>query len=120
MSVRSSLAEVDAFTAADGSTIRELMHPGVQGNNNQSLAQAIVAPGNETRLHYHATSEELYFIQAGRGTMRLDGEEFEVAAGDTVLIPPGAHHSIRNSGSAALTFLCCCSPAYSDSETFFP
>jgi hypothetical protein len=29
----------------DGSVIRERMHPSVQGNRRQSLAEAIVAPG---------------------------------------------------------------------------
>jgi mannose-6-phosphate isomerase-like protein (cupin superfamily) len=34
-----------------------------------------------------------------------------------VLIPPGSWHQIR--ALEPLRFLCCCSPAYSHSDTFF-
>lgn len=105
------------FTTLDGSTIRELMHPSAGAGRAQSLAEASVAPGATTTLHLHRQTEELYHILAGRGCMHLDGRQFDVRAGDTVLIPPGTPHCIHNPGSAELRFLCCCAPAYSDDDT---
>jgi mannose-6-phosphate isomerase-like protein (cupin superfamily) len=106
-----------SYTTKDGSEIRELMHPSTHGNHHQSLAEAIVAPGTTTRLHRHHLSEELYHITAGRGRMTLGKECFEVRPGDTVCIPPGTAHCIKNIGSEPLRLLCCCAPAYAHGDT---
>jgi len=105
---------VSPFTTKDGSTIRELMHTG-----NQSLAEASLTPGQQTQRHYHAASEELYYLVAGEGEMEIDGERTPVTAGDAILIPPGAWHQITSTGTSELRFLCCCAPAYTHADTFF-
>lgn len=97
--------------------IRELMHPALHGNANQSLAEATVAPGQRTVLHRHARTEELYHVTAGRARMTLGEERFEVGAGDTICIAPGTAHCIENTGSADLVILCCCAPAYAHDDT---
>ena len=120
MIVRSRAAQTESFVTLDGSTIRELMHPARHGNRAQSLAEATVPQGESTRRHYHIESEELYCILAGEGIVHLGEERLAVSQGDTVLIPPGTHHCIDNTGQDALVFLCCCAPAYSDHDTCFP
>lgn len=115
--MRSRYAEVQAFVTKDGSVIRELMHPTVHGNANQSFAEAIVAVGQSTQLHRHRHSEEIYHITAGKGRMTLGADSFDVSVGDTVVIPPGTPHCIRNSGPAELKILCACAPAYSHADT---
>ena len=105
---------VTPFTTKDGSTIRELMHTGCQ-----SLAEASLAPRRQTERHYHAASEELYYLVAGEGEMEIDGERTPVGVGDAVLIPPGAWHQITATGESELRFLCCCAPPYSHADTFF-
>ena len=113
-----SLAEAEAFTTADGSTIRELLGIPTAPVQNQSLAEASLAPGQSTQRHYHAESEEIYYVVEGSGEMELDGERRPVAVGDAVLIPPGARHQIR-ADAEGLRFLCCCAPAYRHEDTFF-
>lgn len=110
-------AEAVPFVTLDGSMIRELLHPAVHGNRQQSVAEAIVAPGTETRLHRHQQSEEIYHITAGVGMMTLGQEQFAVSAGDTICIPPGTPHRIQNQGKVPLHILCCCAPAYSHDDT---
>jgi len=105
------------YETKDGSTIRELMHPGVHGNAAQSLAEASVSPGGITALHRHAKTEELYYVLEGRGRMTLGERTFEVAPGETVLISPLTAHRIENIGEDTLRFLCCCAPAYSHEDT---
>jgi len=109
--------EIPAYVTRDGSEIRELMHPGVHGNAKQSLAEAIVFPGEETLLHRHRVTEELYHVTQGAGIMRLGEERFPVGVGDTVQIPPGTAHCIRATGDSPLHILCCCSPAYRHEDT---
>ena len=57
--MRTRYADIPAYLTKDGSTIRELMHPSVHGNRQQSLAEATVEPGARTQLHRHALTEEL-------------------------------------------------------------
>lgn len=115
--MKTSIAQVSPYVTKDGSQIRELMHPKVHGARNQSLAEATVPPGCETRLHRHTVTEEIYHVTAGTGLMRLGNAEFTVATGDTVLIRPGTAHAIRNTGPSALTILCACAPAYAHDDT---
>jgi len=115
--MKTSLHDVPAYVTKDGSEIRELMHPALHGNALQRLAEALVHPGQETVLHLHRRTEELYHVTDGEGRMTLGDTSFVVRAGDTVLIPPGTPHCIRNTGAAPLRILCCCSPAYSHEDT---
>lgn len=115
--IRSTLTDVPAYITRDGSRIRELMHPAVHGNAGQSLAEASLPPGCSTLLHRHHASEELYHFVAGAGRMTLGAEDFDVAPGDTVLIPPGTPHCLQNTGDQPLRLLCCCAPAYRHEDT---
>jgi mannose-6-phosphate isomerase-like protein (cupin superfamily) len=110
-------AGIEPYITRDGSEIRELMHPAVHGNKHQSLAEATVLPGQATAMHRHDQSEELYHITAGHGLMRLGAEEFPIAPGDTICIPPGTPHAVRNTGNRPLRILCCCAPAYNHCDT---
>lgn len=105
------------YVTKDGSSIRELMHPGVQGNQAQSLAEATIAVGQQTAAHKHLQTEELYYVRSGTGLIFVDDEQRTVAAGDTVAIPPGTVHAIRNTGDIDLVILCACTPPYSHDDT---
>lgn len=115
--IHQTYATVTPYITKDGSEIRELMHPSVQGNQNQSLAEATVPVGCKTILHQHLQTEELYHIMRGVGMMTLNDTRFEVHLGDTICITPGTRHCIENTGREPLIFLCCCSPAYSHTDT---
>ena len=117
MALRTHKQQIRSYITRDGSEIRELMHPAMQGNQAQSLAEAIIQPGQRTHLHQHQQTEELYHITTGTGTMTLATERFTVTVGDTVCIPPGTPHCIENTGTEALHILCMCSPPYSRSDT---
>lgn len=115
--MKTSYQDIEAYTTKDGSEIRELMHPARHGNRMQSLAEAVIQPGQRTQLHRHANTEELYHVTAGAGIMTLGQSTFQIAAGDTVLIEPGTAHCVEATGNIPLKILCCCSPAYSHEDT---
>lgn len=114
---KTQINNVSAYITKDGSIIRELMHPSTSRVVNQSLAEAVVEPGQTTVLHMHRLTEEIYHITRGQGTLRLGGESFTVTIGDSVVIHPGTPHCITNTGTEALHILCACSPAYSHDDT---
>ena len=63
-----------------------------------------VDPGGATPSHKH-DREEVFGIQQGQGTIRLEEEEWPFAAGTTVIVPPGVVHQVVNTGEEELTYL---------------
>ena len=113
-----NLDAVPAFTTKDGSEIRELLAYRNAVIRHQSLAEARLAAGASTQEHYHERSEEIYFITAGSGRVRVGEEIREVRVGDAIAIPPGQKHKLWNTGEEILRLLCCCAPAYEHADTF--
>lgn len=109
--------EAVPFTTKDGSTIRSLLDRTNAPVQMQSLAEATIPPGSATAPHFHAHTEEFYYILTGAGEMTIDGETRPVGAGDAILIPAGATHTLRNDGPLDLVILCCCAPPYSHDDT---
>lgn len=108
---------VKPFITKDSSEIREILAPRNSIIQHQSLAEARLLPGLSTEEHYHARTEEIYYILTGSGQMVIDGENREVKKHDGIAIPPGTKHKITNTGDGGLIFLCCCAPAYENDDT---
>ncbi len=106
------------FTTVDGSTIRELMAHRNSAIRNQSLAEARLPVGKATIPHHHNVTEEIYYILSGTALMKLGNEARPVGPGDAIAIPPGQRHTIENTGSEELVFLCTCAPGYEHGDTF--
>lgn len=115
-----NVIQLDAQPASitkDSSEIRELLSHRNSAVRNQSLAEARLPAGKSTDEHYHAKSEEIYYITHGTGRMRIEDELREVGPGDAIAIPPGKRHKLWNTGTDTLRLLCCCSPAYEHGDT---
>ena len=112
-----NLDEVPPFITKDGSEIRELLAHRNSAIRNQSLAEARLPAGGATQEHYHPRCEEIYYITHGAGKIRIENETRDVKPGDAIAIPPGRKHKLWNTGTETLRLLCCCAPAYEDSDT---
>jgi uncharacterized cupin superfamily protein len=66
-----------------------------------------IPPGKESFVyHSHYREEEWIYILSGRGLAEVDGEEFEVRAGDFMGFPtPGVAHHLRNPSDEDLVYL---------------
>ena len=103
-----NIDRLSAFITADGSEIRELLAHRNSCIRKQSLAEARLPIGGATTPHFHELTEEIYYILQGNAEMTIDDEKRDVGPGDAIAIPPGAVHTILNSGQQELRFLCCC------------
>jgi len=58
--------------------------------------------------HHHCANEELIYVLAGEGTLRLGDEKVVVRAGSFVAMPPGPAHAHRlyNTSTSPLRYLC--------------
>jgi mannose-6-phosphate isomerase-like protein (cupin superfamily) len=117
VNVKTEYRSIQPYVTKDGSVIRELMHPNINPSLRQSVAEATVPIGGETLLHRHLKSDEIYHILEGDGRMSLGDDEFDVTDGDTIYIPSGTPHRIRNAGSIPLRIFCFSCPAYANEDT---
>ncbi len=77
-----------------------------------SIARARVEPGKMTKWHALKAVAERYVIQQGRGRVYVGDLEYQVKAGDVVLIQPGVRQKIYNEGAEDLVFLALCTPRF--------
>jgi len=87
------------------------------GLKNLEIAMCIFNPGEIARIHYHKKIEEVYFIVEGEGLIELDGTWYPVKAEDTIAIPIGVKHRMKNvSKNNILKFLSINSPEWEQSD----
>lgn len=77
------------------------------GLKRTGVSLAKVSPGKESFIyHSHEREEEWIYIISGRGIAEIDGEEFEVSAGDFMGFPtPSVAHHLRNPFDEELVYL---------------
>jgi mannose-6-phosphate isomerase-like protein (cupin superfamily) len=61
---------------------------------------------DDAKMHYHARTDEIYYILSGEGTMILDDERIDVHPGVVVYVPRGMRHK----AVGKLTVLLVCIP----------
>jgi uncharacterized cupin superfamily protein len=77
------------------------------GLKRTGFSLAKLAPGKESFVyHSHQREEEWIYILSGRGMAEIDGQEFEVSAGDFMGFPtPSVAHHLRNPFEQELVYL---------------
>jgi uncharacterized cupin superfamily protein len=88
-----------------GVTVRHL--GAAAGALKAGLNHVTLPPGSSgAPAHCHALEEELFYVLGGSGTLRLDGDEHPLTAGDVVARPPstGVAHHLR-AGDGGMTYL---------------
>ncbi|WP_299457176.1 cupin domain-containing protein [uncultured Microscilla sp.] len=76
-----------------------------------SVIQEIMAPHTKEERHFHAASQQLFFILKGKATFELDGKVIEVMQGESLHIKPRQKHQIQNNADETLEFLVVSQPA---------
>jgi mannose-6-phosphate isomerase-like protein (cupin superfamily) len=101
----------------DSNVLRDsfiLISPENSTTDNLTAGYTIVYPHCRTSGHSHKEYEEIYHIVKGKGIMKVDGQEFEVKAGDTFLVPFGLFHTTDNPFSEPLEYFWVISPNHKD------
>jgi quercetin dioxygenase-like cupin family protein len=70
-----------------------------------AMRQFEVAPGGYTPRHFHDYEHEVFVLE-GNGVVIEDRTEHALKPGDVILVKPNEVHQFRNTGTAALKFLC--------------
>ena len=77
------------------------------GLERTGVSKVTINPGKESFVyHSHYCEEEWIYILSGQGIARIDGEEYEVAAGDFMGFPtPSVAHHLTNPFDEDLVYL---------------
>ena len=96
--------EYEAVDAADGLSKGVLIGES-DGAPHFAMRRFTLDPGTEVPTHTNAVEHEQYVL-SGEYLVGIDGEEYTVSAGDSLLIPAGVPHWYRNEGDEAGAFIC--------------
>lgn len=66
--------------------------------------------GGSVPVHSHS-QEEVYFVISGCASMRIDGREETLNAGDAAYIPSNSEHELFNQGNDRVKFMFIYSPS---------
>lgn len=63
-----------------------------------NLSQARMRPGQQVGCHRHLDMWEVFLVEAGRGTIMVDGVNVDLVPGSCVVVEPGEGHTLANTG----------------------
>jgi mannose-6-phosphate isomerase-like protein (cupin superfamily) len=66
------------------------------------LVLMTLRPGEEIGSEVHPDRDQFFRIEEGEGVVDIDGVENPVSDDFAVIVPAGARHNVRNTGSAPL------------------
>jgi quercetin dioxygenase-like cupin family protein len=101
----------------DGLVSHILLHAGDVPETQLTVTWVDVDPGSAQRSHSHA-AEQVYVVVRGRGRMKVGDEEWLVAAGDLIHVPPDTVHGIENLSDEVLSYVSAATPSV-DWEAFY-
>ena len=81
-----------------GGQLRTLLSPKSVGSTSGFMGVATIPPGEGVSEHYHPYSEEFIYLVHGSLVARLDGEPYELRAGQGIMTPINVRHRLRNEG----------------------
>jgi mannose-6-phosphate isomerase-like protein (cupin superfamily) len=73
--------------------------------HGRMIAEITIPVGASIGEHEHVNETEYYIITEGEGTVRDNGTDQPVKAGEVVMTPNGSTHSIENTGSTTLKMI---------------
>lgn len=92
-----ALDDVEAIPLPNGSWSRMLITDKRSTGNRSSLGYSVFTAKTELQSVAHET-EEVAYVVAGAGELRLDDEIVQFQRGDALLIPPRVWHAVVNTG----------------------
>jgi quercetin dioxygenase-like cupin family protein len=67
-----------------------------------NFSQARFAPGQVAASHVHWDMCEVFFVESGTGTIRIDDRTYALLPGTCIAVEPGETHEVSNPGPTEL------------------
>jgi mannose-6-phosphate isomerase-like protein (cupin superfamily) len=82
----------------ENTLFRKVLYTG----HNLQLVLMTLQPGDEIGEEVHDDRDQFFRIEAGAGTIVIDGVKHQVQADDGIIVPQGARHNVIASGDEPL------------------
>jgi mannose-6-phosphate isomerase-like protein (cupin superfamily) len=56
-------------------------------------------PKEEIGMEVHTDNDQFFRFEKGQGRVIIDGNQYEVADGDAIIVPTGAQHNVINTSA---------------------
>ena len=89
--------DIEAATE-DNTDFRRVLYTG----HNLQLVLMSIPPGGEIGAEVHDDRDQFFRFEAGEGEVMVDDNTYRVKADDAVIVPQGARHNVRCTGSEPL------------------
>lgn len=87
------------------------------GEGSQLVLMSLL-PSEEIGVETHKENDQFFRFESGQGKVLVNGEEYQVKDGDSVIVPMGAEHNVINvSNTESLKFYTIYSPAHHEDGT---
>lgn len=63
---------------------------------HSQLVLMSLAPKEEIGMEVHAENDQFFRFEKGTGKVVIDGNEYDVADGDAIVVPAGSQHNVIN------------------------
>jgi quercetin dioxygenase-like cupin family protein len=93
-----NLNQVEPIPLPQGSWSRMLLTGRTAEGNRSSLGYSVFTPGTVLGMVSHDV-EEVAYVVAGRGELRLEEGAVAFGPGDALFIPPRTWHAVANTGT---------------------
>jgi mannose-6-phosphate isomerase-like protein (cupin superfamily) len=67
---------------------------------HSQLVLMCLKPSEEIGMEVHEDNDQFFRFEKGQGKVIIDGEEFLVTDGDTIIVPAGEMHNVINTSEA--------------------
>ena len=84
-------------TTIENENFREVLYT----SKHSQLVLMNLKPSEEIGMETHAGNDQFFRIEAGHGKCVIDGNEYDINAGDAIVVPAGAKHNIINTDNNA-------------------
>jgi mannose-6-phosphate isomerase-like protein (cupin superfamily) len=91
--------DIDKLTV-DNEDFRRVLYTG----EHLQLVLMTLQPGEEIGEEVHEDRDQFFRFEEGQGAVDIDGRENPVMDDFAVIVPAGARHNVRNTGSEPLRF----------------
>jgi mannose-6-phosphate isomerase-like protein (cupin superfamily) len=75
-----------------------------------SVIEERMPPGTAEQRHRHARSRQFFYVLEGEVTLELEGETYRLRCGQSLHVPPGTPHQMRNDSAHDVRFIVVSAP----------
>lgn len=91
------LADIEQLTE-ENTDFRKVLYTG----QHLQLVLMSLSAGQDIGTETHATHDQFFRIEEGKGAIVIDGVRRECKPGDGIIVPAGAVHNLKNTGDEPL------------------